>query len=140
MNKPQVNVDYFYHRPVHHVVGLLGYESQIPALTEELQTAGVDVASVKILCGKRGAAILDEHGEHHGLRGRLIRAFQRVGYDETILSNYAEGVEKGELLLYVPTPPPQRYRIASLLQRHQAHHVGYFGPGTFEQFPVREQT
>ena len=29
-----------------------------------------------------------------------------------------------------------RARIGALLQRHQAHDVGYFGSGTFEQFPI----
>jgi hypothetical protein len=28
------------------------------------------------------------------------------------------------------------YRIVALLQRHRVHDLGYFGPGTFEQFPV----
>ena len=26
-------------------------------------------------------------------------------------------------------------RVAGLLQHHHVHDVGYFGPGTFEQFP-----
>jgi len=29
-----------------------------------------------------------------------------------------------------------RARIGALLQRHQVHDVGYFGSGTFEQFPI----
>ena len=71
MNEPQINVDHFYHRPVDHVVGLLTEHSEIPAISRELESAGVDVAAVEIL-----------------------------------------------------------------IQRHQVHDVGYFGPGTFEQFPI----
>jgi hypothetical protein len=56
------------------VVGLLTEKSQIPALSRDLQSAGVDVAAVEILCGEQGARILDEHGRYHGLRGNWPRS------------------------------------------------------------------
>jgi len=74
MNDPQINVDHFYHRPTYHVVGLLTEHAEIPVISSELKSAGVDVAAVEILCGERGAAILDEHGRYHGLRARVVRA------------------------------------------------------------------
>ena len=40
MNEPQVNVDHFYHRPVHHVVGLLTDKSEISAISGELNRPG----------------------------------------------------------------------------------------------------
>jgi hypothetical protein len=136
VNEPQINVDHFYHRPVYHVVGLLTDTPEISAISRELGSAGVDVAAVEILCGERGAAILDEHGRYHGLRGRVMRAFQRLGYDGTTLAIYDEALRDGDLLLQVPVWPKERHRIAELLQHHHVHDVGYFGPGTFEQFPV----
>ena len=119
MNEPQVNVDHFYHRPVYHVVGLLTDKSEISDISSELESAGVDVAAVEILCGERGAAILDEHGRYHGLRGRIVRAFQRLGYDGTTLEIYDEALRDGDLLLQVPVPPKERRHV-----------------GTFEQFPA----
>ena len=83
MNEPQINVDHFYHRPTYRVVGLLTEQSEVPALTRELASAGVDVAAVEILCGEQGARILDAHGCYHGLRARIVRAFQQLGYDES---------------------------------------------------------
>jgi hypothetical protein len=136
VNEPQINVDHFYHRPVYHVVGLLSQTAQLPAISAALQSAGVDLAAVEILCGEQGAHILDEHGRYHGLRGRIVRSLQRLGYDQTTLEIYDEALRHGDLLLHVPAPPADRYRIAELLQRHQVHDVGYFGPGTFEQFPI----
>ena len=136
MNEPQINVDHFYHRPVYHVVGLLTEDSEIPAISTDLASAGVDVTAVEILCGERGARILDEHGRYHGLRGRIVRAFQRLGYDETTLEIYDEALRNGDLLLQVPAQPAQRRHIVALLQGHYVHDVGYFGPGTFEQFPI----
>ena len=129
MNEPQTNVDHFYHRPIYHVVGLLGEQSEISAISRDLASAGVDVAAVEILCGEQGARILDEHGRYHGLRARIVRAFQRLGYDETTLEIYDEALRKGDLLLHVPAQPAERRHIAGLLQRHHVHDVGYFAPG-----------
>jgi hypothetical protein len=103
------------------------------------ELAGVDVAAVEILCGERGAAILDEHGRYHGLRGRVVRAFQRLGYDGTTLAMYDEALRDGDMLLRVPVRPAGRRRVVDVLQHHQVHDVGYFGPGTFEQFPILDR-
>ena len=136
MNEPQINVDHFYHRPTYHVVGLLTEQSEVPALSRELALAGVDVAAVEILCGEQGARILDTHGRYHGLRARIVRAFQQLGYDETTLAIYDEALRRGDLLLHVPARPQDSDRIAALLQRHGVHDMGYFGPGRFQQIRI----
>jgi hypothetical protein len=79
VSEPQVNVDPFSHRPVYNVVGLLTDKSQIPAISSELGSAGVDVAAVEILCGEQGARIVDARGRYHGLLGRVVRTLQRMG-------------------------------------------------------------
>src|SRR6476620_1647873 len=126
VNEPQINVDHFYHRPTYHVVGLLTEQSEVPALARELASAGIDVAAVEILCGEQGARILDAHGRYHGLRARIVRAFQQLGYDETTLAIYDEALRHGDLLLHVPARPQDSDRIAALLQRYGVHDVGYF--------------
>jgi len=136
LSEPQINVDHFYHHPIYHVVGLLTEHSEIQAISRELESAGVDVAAVEILCGEQGAHILDMDGRYHGLRGRVVRTLQRLGYDGTTLAIYDEALTDDDLLLRVPVRPADRTRIAALLQRHGVHDLGYFGPGTFEQFPT----
>lgn len=79
--------------------------------------------------------MLDEDGRYHGLRGRVVRAIQRLGYG-TALEIYDEALPVGDLLLHLPARPADRRSIAALLQRHGVHDVGYFGPGTWEQFPL----
>ena len=91
---------------------------------------------MEILCGEQGARILDAHGRCHGLRARIVRAFQQLGYAGNTLAIYDEVLGHGELVLHVPASPAGRSRITALLQRHHVHDVGYFGPGTFEQFPI----
>ena len=109
-------------------------QSEVQALSRDLASGGVDVAAVEILCGEQGARILDAHGRYHGLRARIVRAFQQLGYDGNTLAVYDEALGHRELVLHVPASPAERSRIAALLQRHHVHDVGYFGPGTFEQF------
>jgi hypothetical protein len=118
------------------VVGLLTDRSQIPAISAELRSTGVDIAAVEILCGEQGARILDKDGRYHGLRGRVVRTLQRLGYDQETLEIYDEALSDGDLVLQVPARPQDSRRIATLLQRHEVHDVGYFGPGTFEQLPI----
>jgi hypothetical protein len=118
------------------VVGLLTDKSQIRAISTELQPAGADVAAVEILCGEQRARILDEDGRYRGLRDHVVRAIQRLGYDGTTLAIYSEAPKDGDLLLHAPARPADSRRIAALLQRHGVHDVGYFGPATFEQFPI----
>jgi len=59
----------------------------------------------------------------------------RFGYAGTTLAIYDAALRDGDLLLHVPVHHADRQRIATLLQRHQAHDLSYLGPGTFEQFP-----
>ena len=96
-------------------------------------------AAVEILCSEQGAHILDEYGRYHGLRGRVLRTLQRMGYDGTTLAIYDEALRKGDLLLPVPARPKDRTSIAALLQRDGVHDLGYIGPGTFEQFPILDR-
>jgi hypothetical protein len=57
---------------------------------------------VEISCGEQGARILDAHGRYHGLRARVVRAFQDLGYDAQTLTIYDEALRHGDLLLHVP--------------------------------------
>jgi hypothetical protein len=136
VGEPRFNVDEFKHHPSHHLVGLITDQSEVPEISRELESAGVDVAAVEILCGELGAAILDERGRYHGLRGRIVRAVQGLGYDRETLAIYDEALRHGDLLLRVPAAPAERHRIAALLQRHHVHHMGYFGREWFEQIPI----
>jgi hypothetical protein len=123
-------------RPAYHVAELLTEKPEILAIAAELASAGVDVAAVEILCGERGGATLDDHGRCGGLRGRIVRALQRPGYDGTTLVIYDKALTGDDLLLGVPARPAERRGIAALPRRQHVHDAGYFGPGTLGQFPA----
>jgi len=140
VNEPAVNIDVFTHRPTHHVVGLLNNESDLPALVTELAKIGVPAEEINVLCGERGAQILDRDGRHHGLRARLVRGFQWLGYDASTLAIYDEALRDGALLLHVPAAPGDSQLVAAILWRHGVGDLGYFGTGSFEQFTFRGAT
>ena len=71
---------------------------------------------MEILCGEQGAHILDAHGHYHGLRARIVRAFQQPGYDGNTLAIYDEALGHGELVLHVPASPADR-RSTGLLAK-----------------------
>lgn len=72
-----------------------------------------------------------------GQAGQSVTTRQtRAAWQNSTRETYDEALRHGDLRLQVPVRPADRYHITALLQRHQVHDVGYFGLGTFEQFPI----
>ena len=129
---PQDNVDEFRHRPVNELAALLPDEPAVDAVMKDLQTAKVDVSTVRVLHGEEGARILDPTGAEHGFATRIVRWLQTRGYDRNILDVYEEALDNGEALITVPCAQADSRHLARLMLPHGAHGVIYFGPGTAE--------
>jgi hypothetical protein len=129
---PQDNVDEFRHRPVNELAALLPDEQAVDAAMKDLQTANVDISTVRVLHGEEGADILDPTGAEHGFATRIVRWLQTRGYDRNILDVYEEALDKGEALITVPCAREDSRRLGRLMLPHGAHGVIYFGPGTAE--------
>jgi hypothetical protein len=132
VGSPETNVDQFRHRPSQEIAALLPDREAVDSVLAEFQAGGVDISAVQILDGAEGARILDPTGVEHGLRARVVRFLQNLGYDESILAVYYEGLSKGECLLTVPCPAVDRYRLGQVLVARGAHGVIYFGAGAAE--------
>jgi hypothetical protein len=102
------------------------------AAIEDLQTADVEISTVRVLHGEEGADILDPTGAEHGSATRIIRWLQTRGYDRNILDVYEEGLNNGEALITVQCAPADSRRLGRVMLPHGAHAVIYFGPGTAE--------
>ena len=129
---PQDDVDEFRHRPVNELAALLPDEPAVDAVMKDLQTAKVDVSTVRVLHGEEGARILDPTGAEHGFATRIVRWLQTRGYDRNILDVYEEALDNGEALITVPCAQADSRHLARLMLPHGAHGVIYFGPGTAE--------
>ena len=55
---------------------------------------------------RAGSTYLD--ASYHGLRARIVRAFQQLGYDGNTLAIYDEALGHGEPVLHVPASPADR--------------------------------
>jgi hypothetical protein len=82
---PSINVDEFRHRPVNEVASLLPNKEAVEATIKDLQTANVDISTVRVLHGEKGGEILDPTGAEHGFTTRIVRWLQTRGYDRNIL-------------------------------------------------------
>ena len=118
------------------MVGLLTEQSEVPAISSELASAGVDVAAVEILCGEREQRSWTRMAATTGCEPGSCGPFSGSAYDETTLAIYDEALRHGDLLLRVPARPRTATASRRCSSATSVHDVGYFGPGTFEQFPI----
>lgn len=132
MTDPSMNVDEFRHRPVHQVAVLLPDKQAVDGVLHDLRNADIDVSGVRVLHGEEGARILDRTGAEHGLATRIVRFFQNLGYDQSILAVYEGGLLNQEALITVPCSPEGRYQVGRLLLARGGHAIVYLGANTVE--------
>jgi hypothetical protein len=129
---PSINVDEFRHRPVNEIAAILPNKEAVKSAIKDLETANVDVSTIRVLHGEKGVQILDPTGAEHGLGTQIVRWLQRLGYDRNILDVYEEALDRGESLITVPCDPADSRPLRRLMLLHGAHGIIYFGPGTAE--------
>ena len=132
MSEPLVNVDQFRDRPVNAVSGLVPDQASAGLVVDALRAGGTDVSDVGVLHGSAGVRILDRAGDEHGRRAKLVRFFQKWGYDDAVMSLYDEGLRKGESVVVVPAARDAKDDIVGLLHHHRGHALYYFGTGSAE--------
>lgn len=96
---------------------------------------------IYVLGGKEGAGKLDPTGEHHGLRGRLVRLLERFGEETLLLEQHAEHLERGGFSVLVPAGDEQVSTAADVVSRYGAHDMFHLGEGHWEPIgpgPARE--
>lgn len=130
---PKTNVDRFRHRPVHEVAALLPSEHSAGQALQAVQDAGIAVTEARILYGPEGVRILDINGAEHGYATRVIRALQKIGYDQNLLAIYDEGLRKGDALLTVGCKHEDALPVAAILATYGGHGMVWFGKGLAEQ-------
>jgi hypothetical protein len=131
--EPKTNVDRFRHRPVREVAALLPNEHRAMQAFRAVQDAGIAVTGARILYGPEGVRILDINGDEHGYPTRVIRALQKIGYDQNLLAIYDEGLRKGDSLLTVGCKHEDALPVAAILLTYGGHGMVWFGKGLVEQ-------
>ena len=126
MNKDVIeNKDVFRRTPKHEVVAVIG-ANQIAPMVDELASIGYEAGDVDVLTGEAGLLVIDPHGRHHGLHGRLIRGLQQLGSEEANIITYANALKRGRAVIGVRTKDLDDDLIAVFI-RHHATDIVYFG-------------
>ncbi|MGH2688750.1 MAG: hypothetical protein ACRDKW_08075, partial [Actinomycetota bacterium] len=123
------------------LIAALDEVEDVKTASEELVAAGFPKEEICVLGGKEGAEKLDPTGEHHGLRGRLVRLLERFGEETLLLEQHAEHLERGGYTILVPAADEQVSEAADILSRHGAHDIVHLGEGHWEPVgpgPARE--
>jgi hypothetical protein len=120
--------------PKHRIVARVPGPDDAASAVDALASAGVDRSQVFVLCGEDGVRRLDPTGQHHGLRGRLVRASQTVFALGDMISDDTEFVERGGFIVIAPARHDDERRVvAEALRDHGGTEMRYFGATTFEE-------
>jgi hypothetical protein len=134
---PRRNEDRFYRYPKNRVVTIIADESHVSAALHDLERVGVSMPDVNVLSGADGARLLDRTGTGHGLRARLLRAFQRGAYEVDALRAHEQALRSGQHVIYVPVRgKEQARRVAEVLRGAGGRYLLYFGAWTISQLPA----
>jgi hypothetical protein len=134
---PQRNEDRFYRYPKNRVVAIIADDAHLNAALRDLERLGVSMPEVNVLSGPDGARRLDRAGTRHGLRARLLRAFQRGAYEVTSLRIHEQALQAGQHVVYVPVHDQQQTtRVADALRDAGGRYLLHFGTWTIAQLPA----
>ena len=102
----------------------------------EIEALGVPKDRIEIFAGDEGASAFDGSGAHHGVLGRLYRAFQFTLVDQAPDFSYYEGAARlGRVVLSVkPNGDKEMRRAVGVMRAHGGHFINYFGLFATEEF------
>lgn len=120
--------------PMHRMVAVLDDEASVQDALAELSKIGIETSQVDVLRGEEGVALLDPHGERHGVLGRLLRLAQLTAEEGNALEFHQQALTDGKLVIYVTARgEAQKDRVATALTAAGGHHLAYFGRWTVER-------
>jgi hypothetical protein len=127
VRQPRRNEARFYRYPMHRVVAVFDDPVQVDAALHDLEAASIDVSAVNVLSGREGARLLDRTGVGHGMRGRLLRFFQRAAFENEALAAHEQALTEGRHVVYVPVKgTDERQRVVNILRRHGGYQILHF--------------
>ena len=94
------------------------------------------MSSLRLLCGERGADILDKDGVRHTRAIRVKRFFQHLGDEYRQLERFERYLRGGGYVLAVPiSDTSSKDDIADLLRQQGSERLVFFGRLATEDLP-----
>jgi len=139
--QPPTNPEGFRASPNGHVYGIVDDpEADIPAATADLLAAHLPLDGIHIYCCSEGIDALDLTGTRHGLRARINRLVQSVGYEDGHLKRIESELEAGHALIGIAVDDDRKHDVADILHRHGGHDVVHYGDYTWQRLGPHNPT
>jgi hypothetical protein len=118
--------------PRHRLVARLSDPDAAASAFADLIGAGFRTDEVFVISGDEGIRRFDPTGQHHGLKGRVVRAVDYLTYGELIEEDTAH-LEAGGVIISLPARDQnERERAEEVLRARHASRMRYWGDWTFE--------
>lgn len=125
--------DAFSAYPTNHLFCVVDTKAQVDAILEGLYALGYAEQAVNVATGEEAVERVDIEGERSGLRGRLVRAIQRLGGEFEAMRNYMAAMKAGRYVVTAPADDDEdRDAVVALFQEHDAEQVAHFKPAVVE--------
>jgi len=122
------------YEPHHRLIAHVASPDDAAAAVDALHDAGFPRDDVVVLCGDDAVRRLDPTGRHHGLRGRIVRALERVFEAEDLLDEDAAYLRSGGVIVAAPAhTPDERTTATRVLHAHGGTDMRYHGELTWEE-------
>ena len=122
------NEDKFGVYPINTVVGVLETPAALEAALNDLQAKGLGADDVTLLCGQRGADILDVEGKNHGFIARIVRTVQTLGDEREKLEQLDAHLRQGHFVVTLPVSETHsKENLAETLRQNGGKRIHYVG-------------
>ncbi len=121
---------YFSVYPTNRVVGFIDRKERADEAIKALKQAGIAEYEIDESFGEDGLHFLDPDGKYHGTWTKIVRTWQALaqGEEKRLFDLVRDELGAGHVLVSAPASNEnERVRIASILKKHSAHDVRYYG-------------
>ncbi len=133
-SEPAINPTGFRSSPAGHVYGIVDDpERDVPAVTAGLLTSRIPHDGIHVYCCSEGVEALDPRGKGHGLRARINRLLQSVGYEDGHRKMIEAELESGHALIGVKVDDSHKGDVAAVLRGQGGHDIVYYGKHTWQR-------
>ena len=130
---PNANRHGFVGYPTDHVYGIVDDPvNDVPAIMGELLALDVPTEAIHVYCCQHGVDELAPSGGGYGIRARIQRIVQSIGYEGEHLRRVERELNDGHAVIGVSVDDDAKGPVAAAMRKHGAHDLHYYRRFTIE--------
>ena len=121
--------------PTNHVYGIVDDPAtDVPQIMGDLLALDVATEAIHVYCCQEGLEELSPSGEGYGLKARVQRILQAIGYEGDQLRRVERELKKGHAVVGVAVDDDDAKKaVAAVLRKRGGHDVHYYARFTIEE-------